>query len=297
MVRRALYVVAVLLLSGGCASVAEVTGTATQDDLVQLRADVAALQNSIRQIKTQVDTLAPQAEGRQRDAENERQAAGLRQRLDGLATTLTTLSTRLDDLSARIEALSRQPRGATSPPAPGAPPTATPPPASAPPAVSTARPAPPSPTPPAGARSATGAVQPQDLYQAAYIDFSRGSYALAITGFREFLRRHPDHELAAGAQYWIGEAQLGLARGYADAGQTEETTKALQQAVQEFRKVLANYPRGDKAPAALYKEAITLIELKQPTLAQARLQYLVDNFPQAEETPLARERLAALKER
>jgi TolA-binding protein len=285
MVRRALYLVAVALLSGGCASVAEVTGTATQDDLVQLRADVAALQNSIRQIKTQVDTLAPQAEGRQRDAENERQAAGLRQRLDGLATTLTTLSTRLDDLSARIEALSRQPRGATSPPA------------SAPPAVSTARPAPPSPTPPAGARSATGAVQPQDLYQAAYIDFSRGSYALAITGFREFLRRHPDHELAAGAQYWIGEAQLGLARGYADAGQTEETTKALQQAVQEFRKVLANYPRGDKAPAALYKEAITLIELKQPTLAQARLQYLVDNFPQAEETPLARERLAALKER
>ncbi|OLC32815.1 MAG: hypothetical protein AUH81_15735 [Candidatus Rokubacteria bacterium 13_1_40CM_4_69_5] len=140
-------------------------------------------------------------------------------------------------------------------------------------------------------------MQPQDLYQAAYIDFSRGSYALAVTGFREFLRRYPDHELAAGAQYWIGEAQLGLARGYSDAGQTEETTKALQQAVQEFRKVLANYPRGDKAPAALYKEAITLIELKQPTLAQARLQYLVDNFPQAEETPLARERLAALKER
>jgi len=289
MLRRALSLVAVALLSGGCASVAEVTGTATQDDLVQLRADVAALQNSVRQIKTQVDTLAPQVEGRQRDAENDRQAAGLRQRLDGLATTVTALSTRVDDLSARIEALSRQPRGA--------PPTATPPTASAPPAPATARPAPTSPAPPAGARSATGAVQPQDLYQAAYIDFSRGSYALAVTGFREFLRRYPDHELAAGAQYWIGEAQLGLARGYSDAGQTEETTKALQQAVQEFRKVLANYPRGDKAPAALYKEAITLIELKQPTLAQARLQYLVDNFPQAEETPLARERLAALKER
>ena len=34
-------------------------------------------------------------------------------------------------------------------------------------------------------------------------------------------------------------------------------------------------------------------ELKQPALAQQRLQYLIDNFPQAEETPLARERLVA----
>ena len=52
-----------------------------------------------------------------------------------------------------------------------------------------------------------------------------------------------------------------------------------------------------KAPAALYKEALTLIELKQPTVAQARLQYLVENFPQAAEASLARERLAALKDR
>jgi TolA-binding protein len=71
----------------------------------------------------------------------------------------------------------------------------------------------------------------------------------------------------------------------------------MEQAVQEFRKVVANYPRSDKAPSALYKEALVLIELKQPAVAQARLQYLVDNFPQAAETMLAREKLAALKER
>ena len=65
--------------------------------------------------------------------------------------------------------------------------------------------------------------------------------------------------------------------------------------MQEFRKVLANYPRADKASTALYKEALALIELKQPQQAAARLQYLVDNFPQAEETPLAKERLAALR--
>jgi tol-pal system protein YbgF len=157
-------------------------------------------------------------------------------------------------------------------------------------------PLPSAPTPaPVPARPATGAIQPQDLYQAAYIDFSKGSYALAVDGFREFLRRYPDHPQANSAQYWIGECQVALAQQYTNAGQSERATEALQRAVQEFRKVVANYPRGDRAPTALYKEALTLIELKQPAVAQARLQYLVDNFPQAEEAPLARERLAALK--
>ena len=144
-------------------------------------------------------------------------------------------------------------------------------------------------------RPSTGALQPQDVYQAAYIDFSKGSYPLAIAGFREFLRRYPDHELADNAQYWIGEAHFSVARTHTNAGQPDKATQELERAVQEFRKVIANYPRGDKAPTALYKEALALVELKEPALAQARLQYLIENFPQAEETPLARERLAALK--
>jgi tol-pal system protein YbgF len=153
------------------------------------------------------------------------------------------------------------------------------------------------PAPAPTSRPATGPLQPKDIYQAAYIDFSKGSYALAIAGFREFLRRFPDHELANDAQYWIGEAYFSLARGYGNAGQGDKATQSLEQAVQEFKKVVANYPRGEKTPTALYKEALALIELKQPELAQSRLQYLVENFPQAAETPLARERLASLKER
>ena len=150
---------------------------------------------------------------------------------------------------------------------------------------------------PPGSRPSTGAPGAQDLYQAAYIDFSKGSYPLAITGFREFLRRYPDHALAGNAQYWIGEAQLGVARSQTNSGPTDRANPALEQAVQEFRKVIANYPRSGKAPAALYKEALTLIELKQPAVAQARLQYMIENFPQAAEASLAQEQLAALKDR
>ena len=96
------------------------------------------------------------------------------------------------------------------------------------------------------------------------------------------------------AQYWVGESYFSLARASAEAGRPDQATGELQQAVQEFRRVVMNYPRGSRVPTALYKEALALIELKQPRAARARLQYLIDNFPQSEEAPLAKERLASL---
>src|SRR5262249_23030351 len=188
------------------------------------------------------------------------------------------------------------------PPSPAFPSTSTPAPGTVSPAPSgtppqTAAVAPGTPMAPPPPRPTTGALQPDDIYQAAYIDFSKGAYQLAISNFRDFIRRFPDHKLARHAQYWLGEAHFSLARGYTDGAQAERAQEELGKAIQEFRKVVANYPRGEKTPAALYKEALALIELKQPQVAQARLQYLVDNFPQAEETPMARERLTVLKDR
>ena len=284
---RCALLLAVLLL-GGCASVQDVTGVATQQDLVQLRTDVTIAQQRAQRALGEAEAALAQAQRRERerDGEAERRLAALAERVDALTSSLTTLSGQLDELNSRVDALSRQPRAAA--PAPAAP---------RPPGTVTAVPAPAAPPAAGGNRPTTNALQPQDIYQASYLDFSKGSYVLAIAGFREFLRRFPDHELAGNAQYWIGEAHFSLARGYTNAGQSQPATEALEQAVQEFRKVLANYPRSDKAPASLYKEALVLLELKQPAVAEQRLQYLVETFPQSEESALARERLAALRPR
>ena len=283
---------ALLLIAGGCASSVEVTGEATKQDVFQLRADLAQAQQHAQRARAELDTLTAQLERRVREqqSDGERQTATLMQRMEGLSSTLATLSARVDELAAQLEAAGRQPGAAAPPvrPAPAPPNAAPAPPSPAPLAAPPAVPA-------AVAPPATGALQPQDIYQAAYIDFSRGNYSLAIAGFREFLRRYPAHDLAGNAQYWLGEGYLGLARAYANAVQADKEAEALSQAVQEFRKVLVNYSRADKVSTALYKEALALIELKQPQQAAARLQYLVENFPQAEEAPLARERLAALK--
>jgi len=280
--------------------VQEATGVATQQDLLQLRQDMVSAQQAAQRAKVDADGLSAQIDRRVREhaGENDRQVAALTRQVDSLTDTLTSLSSRVEELGTRVETLNRQLRGTA--PASGAASATT----VRPPAVATPGPSsgastatPPGPVAAVPPRPATGALQPQDIYQAAYIDFSKGTYSLAIAGFREFLRRYPDHELAGSAQYWIGEAYLSLARGFTDSSQGDRANESLEQAVQEFKKVQANYPRADKVPTALYKEALALIDLKQPSLAQARLQYLVDNFPRAEETSLARERLSGLKSR
>ncbi|HYS18846.1 MAG TPA: outer membrane protein assembly factor BamD [Candidatus Binatia bacterium] len=298
--RRPILLLGVVLSLAGCAEVGEVTGVATQQDIFQIRQDVVAAQQAAQRSKTDADSLSAQLERRVREqtGESERQVAALTRQLDGLSETLTTLAGRVDELGTRLDTLNRQlrvtgPTPSASTPAIPRPPTGAPATASPSTSPGTA----PGPIAAVPSRPTTGSLQPQDIYQAAYIDFSKGSYSLAIAGFREFLRRYPDHELAGSGQYWIGEAYLSLARGFTDSSQGDKASESLEQAVQEFKKVLANYPRADKVPTALYKEALALIDLKQPALAQARLQYLVDNFPRAEETPLARERLAALKSR
>ena len=263
-----LVLAAVAPLAGGCA---DSTGEALQQDVAQLRQDLNALTLSVHRGRGDTEAVLSQLDRRTREgsAESSRQMGALSTRVDTLSTELTGVSARLDELSRRIEALSRE-------------------------LASRAAPAPPSGGPAPGAPRSSGGPTPQQAYQAAYLDFSKGNYPLAVAGFREFVRRYPDAALADQAQYWVGESLFSQARASLAAGQADKATRELEQAVQEFRRVSLNYPRGDKVPTALYKEALALLELKQTRLAQTRLQYLLDNFPQSEEAPLARERLANL---
>ena len=260
------------LAASGCASGAD---EAVQQDLAQMRRDLDALNLAAHRSRGETETVLSQLERRTREqsGDSARQLSAMNARIDGLTAEMNRLSARLDELAQRLDSQSR-PQGA----GPGG------------------RPAPspvPTPSPSGGARS-PGDGTAEESYKAAYLDFTKGNYTLAIAEFREFVRRHPDASQADGAQYWIGESYFSMGRAAASAGQAEKAREALEQSVQEFRKVFVNYPRGRQVPTALYKEALALVELKQVKVAQARLQYLVDNFPQSEEAPLARERLKNL---
>lgn len=265
---------------GGAAGCAEVSGQALQQDVAQLRQDLNSLTLAVHRTRGDNETVVGQIDRRTKEqaATSTKQSAALNARLDAISAEVGRLSARLDELAQRVDTLGRPGPGGGG---------ASPP----PPARSGGAAAPPVAAVPPPARTGAGA---EESYQAAYLDFSKGLYPLAVSGFRDFVRRFPDSPLADSAQYWIGEAYFSMAR--ATASQPEKARENLEQAVQEFRKVVVAYPRGSKVPTALYKEALALVELKQTALAQTRLQYLVEHFPQSEEAPLAKERLASLKE-
>jgi len=267
----------VLLAGVGAGGCADVSGEALQQDVAQIRRDLNSLTLNVHRSRGDTETVVGQLDRRAREQGGEatKQIAALTARLDALSAEVGRVSARVDELAQRVDTQGRPaPSGGVAPVPP--------------PARSGGAPAPP------GMAARPSGASAQESYQAAYLDFSKGLYPLAVSGFRDFLRRFPDSALADSAQYWIGEAYFSMAR--ATAAQPEKARENLEQAVQEFRKVVIAYPRGSKVPTALYKEALALVELKQTALAQTRLQYLVEHFPQSEEAPLAKERLASLKE-
>jgi TolA-binding protein len=216
----------IVTLVMGCASTRGVSAGARSGELDQLRGGIERLTTSAELARQEGEAIRVALAEliREQAAEAARQSVMLAQRLDTLSTTLAglaarveALATRLDRvaagselealtnalavLTARLDEIDARIVARESPPGVG----------EAAPGVSLRPFAPTEPTisagPPTDLRPGTEAT-PRDLYQAAYLDFSRGNYALAIGGFREFVRRHPDDEVADNAQYWIGEAYL-----------------------------------------------------------------------------------------
>ncbi|HEX7402249.1 MAG TPA: tol-pal system protein YbgF [candidate division Zixibacteria bacterium] len=142
-----------------------------------------------------------------------------------------------------------------------------------------------SPAADSGSVSDTSAVKanadPQKLYDASYLDLTRGSYDLAITGFTNYLKYFPETELAGNAQYWLGECYYAK--------------KNFTRSAIEFHKVLENYSTGAKVPSALYKLGLSLIELKSTNQAEKYLNELMEKYPNTQEAKLAEQKLKKIK--
>jgi len=118
---------------------------------------------------------------------------------------------------------------------------------------------------------------PDQLFAAAYGDYSRGNYDLAISEFRQYVETYPTSEMADNAQYWIGEC-LFAKRQFNDA-------------ITEFDKVVTIFAKGDKVPGARFKKGMALMELNQPEAARAEFTAIIRLFPKTNEAVLARQQL------
>ena len=274
---RLITVAGAIALLAGC--VPE-TAPLLHEDLDRLRADLLRVEREVQGSRSALLTEIQATDRRttQTLTEVQRSVARLSTRLDDLGRETAQIQGRVDELRRRIDTLALQFEAVGTPAGTGpAPPVASP-------AMS-------------AQRAAAPGTQASDLYQTAYIDFTRGHYNLAIAAFREYVRLYPGTPLAEKAQYWIGESHFSLARAHQARGESERAVQELERAVQEFRKVVIAYPRGDRVPAALYKEAVALAELGQVQLAEARLQFLLDQFPSTEEAAQAKDELARIRKR
>jgi len=118
------------------------------------------------------------------------------------------------------------------------------------------------------------------LYRRAFNALRASKTDEAAQGFRDFLRAHPNHDLADNSQYWLGECFYDR-KDYASA-------------VREFRRVIERYPSGNKVPDALLKVGYSYLSLGSVEAGRQTLVQLVRSYPRHEAASLAGARLTEL---
>ena len=115
------------------------------------------------------------------------------------------------------------------------------------------------------------------IYESAYINYVKGNYDEAISGFQSYLQILPDSPLSDNAYYWIGECYVAMGKS--------------QNAVNTFQELINKYPESSKRPTALYKIAIVYEAVKDIKSANYYYNKIISDFPNSPEAALARDKL------
>ena len=111
--------------------------------------------------------------------------------------------------------------------------------------------------------------------------FRKGDFAAAQLGFGDFTRKYPKSALAPMALFWLGNSQYA--------------TRDYQNAIGNFRTMLATAPDHPRAPEAALAIANSQIELKEVKTARRTLEDLIKAYPQTPAASAANDRLASLR--
>ncbi|HYI09531.1 MAG TPA: tol-pal system protein YbgF [Thermoanaerobaculia bacterium] len=279
---QSLVMLAAALAAAGCVSTSDFE--AAQRQIAELQEQLASIkrtasskeevQNVNVRIAEQTETLlksnatlvAKVAQIEERIGNTQEAAEQAGHRIDRFSGDVAAIRRDIEDLKARVAAAETASAGAAT----GGPATTSTTPATGTEASGQM-------TVPAPARS-TG--DPTQVYQAAYRDYQRGNFDLAIEGFREFLDVNNQPDLADNASYWIGESLF--------------SQKKYQEAIEQFDSVVTKYPKSDKVPGALLKKGYSYINIGERAQGVVQLQYVVHEHPRSQEAGLARQKLKQL---
>jgi tol-pal system protein YbgF len=260
--------------------------------LVDVQTDLEVIRGQVDQIAGRLGSIDKQTQ--ERSATGQRSQVDLVVRLDQIATDVQTIQGRLEEQAHRVSELSKavddqsfrlnqstakidalemrlaeqERKGVIAPvPTPGAVP-------GPPPTPGEERVVLPGRTPRSG-------LSPVEAYNLAYNDFIKGSYDLAIQGFQGFLQQYPNSILVPHAVYWLGESYY--------------QTKQFPQAIEQYDRLISQFPKNEKLAGALLKEGFAHAAVGDKVKARATLKRVVEDFPRASEANLAKEMLAELR--
>ena len=103
---------------------------------------------------------------------------------------------------------------------------------------------------------------------------SKAQYSEAQSSFRSFVLANPTNELAGPAQYWVGDISF--------------TQKDYSNAAKAFADVLKRFSKTTKAPDAMLKLGLSLMELGQKNEACTTLGAIKAKYPTANPGILSR---------
>ncbi len=134
--------------------------------------------------------------------------------------------------------------------------------------------------PPPKGEASTGEAM-EALYKNAKQTYERKDFAAAREKFKAFLAVYPKGELSDNAQFWIGECYY--------------SEKEYEKAIIAYDDVLKKFPKGDKVPSALLKQALCWQELGDKTFAQSLLKRVISEHPRTQQAKIAKEKLKGIR--
>ena len=256
----------------------------TQQLQQQLTAALAQLADALKQINARVDDQA---------GATRKGFADQKLTVDQVGSDLRVVKERVDETNVRITSLSQEvealrlaiptyppPMPTTDPNAPPATLAGGDPAAGVPPDAAVPPPSPSAGLPPPPGPTAAPGISPQRLFDTAWTDYTAGQWTLCIEGFSTYVRTFPRNDAAGDAQFYIGECYYADGK-YADA-------------LDNYNRVIANYPRGARVPEAYYKRGLTFERMNQPDQARESWETLLKQFPDSEMARLGKQNLDRL---
>jgi tol-pal system protein YbgF len=121
---------------------------------------------------------------------------------------------------------------------------------------------------------------PQRAFDAAFGDYARGDFEMAIAGFEYYIKTFPNSPDAAKARFHIAESLYGKG--------------AFKEAVTAYEQVITLHKETDWEPQALYKQGLAYEQLGQTDKARTNWERVRKSFPNSSAFMLATQGLARI---